>query len=198
MSQRAVSYVRSLQLPDPTAARVFLLLAERTETFPGDDEEAPMGLKLRDADIPHLAASLGITAAEFRQHLRALKTMVPMDVLEHPDGVWEIIYGPWYSRLKRKKVSSGTEIGGIRPFSMPGWDHYSTWGHEEGLGHLYAQLYLNEDDPSAAPRIWITPPRYQVTTVDELAKAIAAEIEPYYKGVTFPVEVIKEWLQKGI
>jgi hypothetical protein len=41
-------------------------------------------------------------------------------------------------------------------------------------------------DPSAQPRIWITPPRYVVTTVDELAKAIAP-----YEVVPLPVEMIK-------
>jgi len=43
--------------------------------------------------------------------------------------------------------------------------------------------------PSAQPRIWITPPRYVVTTVDELAEAIAP-----YEVVPLPAEMIKVWL----
>ena len=66
-----------------------------------------------------------------------------MDVLEHTDGIWEIFYGPSYTNPEKAndaRAFSDTEISGIRQFTMPGWDHYSTWGYEEGLGHLYAQL----------------------------------------------------------
>lgn len=84
-------------------------------------------------------------------------------------------------------------IDGIQAFTMPGWDDYSTWGYEDGLGHFYAQLYRNSDDRDAAPRIWITPPQHVATTVDELAEAIAAAVAPY-EAVPPPAEVIKIWL----
>jgi hypothetical protein len=41
-----------------------------------------------------LTSGIGIDAEEFRRLLRLLKTTVAMDVLEHKDGVWEIVYGP--------------------------------------------------------------------------------------------------------
>jgi hypothetical protein len=46
-------------------------------------------------------------------------------------------------------------------------------------GETYAQLYRNSDDSCASPRIRITPPLFIVTTVDELAEVIAAEMAPY-------------------
>jgi hypothetical protein len=81
---------------------------------------------------------------------------------------------------------------------MPGWENHSIWGVDEPLGrpdlrYLYAQLYLNTDDPDAAPRIWITPPRYASATLDELAQAIATEIAPY-SPVPVPPGVIRIWL----
>ncbi|AVV45360.1 hypothetical protein QFZ56_006236 [Streptomyces achromogenes] len=45
--------------------------------------------------------------------------------------------------------------------------------------HLYAQLIPNQGGPDAEPRIWITPPRHTVQTVDELADVISAAIAPY-------------------
>lgn len=81
-------------------------------------------------------------------------------------------------------------------FTMPGWERFSTWGEMELQGHLWAQLYLNEDDRDAAPRIWITPPRYVPCTVDELTEAIAAAIAPY-EAVPPPPGLIKAWLMDG-
>ncbi|MEU9835928.1 hypothetical protein AB0D67_30710 [Streptosporangium sp. NPDC048047] len=191
MSERAIAYVQSLGLTDRTAERVFLLLAERTRA----DEQSPvMGLQLREVDIPDLAARAGMDTQQFRDLLRALKTMVRMDVLEH-DGGWEIVYGPAYTTPQPPSPArtGPVGIGAIQPFTMPGWDDYSTWGQEEGLGHLYAQLYRNGDNPGAAPRIWITPPRYLVQTIDELAAAIASAITPYAGGCV-PPEAIKRWL----
>lgn len=197
MSRQAVAYVQGLCLADPNAERLLLLLAERTETSPWEGEQPRvMALDLRDADIPQLAVEAGIDADEFRRLLRALRNTVPMDVLEHPDGIWEIYYGPSYTnpeKANEARAFSDTQIGGIRQFTMPGWDQYSTWGYEEGLGHLYAQLYRNIDDPGMQPRIWITPPRYVVTTVDELAEAIATAIARY-EVVPMPADMIKIWL----
>ncbi|MFD3683109.1 hypothetical protein [Streptomyces sp. NPDC058613] len=69
----------------------------------------------------------------------------------------------------------------------------SIWGYEEGLGHLYAQLFANQDDPDAEPRIWITPPSYLVRDVDELAGAIAEALTPYV-SVPVPAVLVKSWL----
>jgi hypothetical protein len=81
----------------------------------------------------------------------------------------------------------------IRTFDLPGWEDYSTWGEEEGLGHLYAQLYANEDDPDGPPRVWITPPTYVVRSVDELAQMIAQAIAPHV-AVALPAVIIKDYL----
>jgi hypothetical protein len=81
----------------------------------------------------------------------------------------------------------------IRTFSLPGWDDYSTWGEEEGLGHLYAQLYANHDDPDGPPRVWITPPGFVVRTVDELSEAISTQIRPHLP-MNLPAEVVKMYL----
>lgn len=161
-----------------------------------------MGLLLHDADIPQMAARLGIEASEFRRQLRALKTMVRMDVMEHRDGAWEIVYGPCYINHSKKAVpaTDDGQIGGIQAFTMPGWENYSTWGLEEVLGRrdqgcFYAQLYLNTDDPDAEPRIWITPPHYVLSTMDELAAAITDQVSRHM-GIDFPAEVIKTWLKR--
>lgn len=197
--KQAVAYVQGLHLPDPDAERVFLLLVERTRTSSWDGEQPPvMGLELREADIPYFAASAGIDAPQFRRLLRAMKITIPMDVLEHRDGVWEIVYGPSYTNRKNKAAaptSGDAPIGGIQPFTMPGWDRFSTWGYEEGLGHFYAQLYRNSDDRDAAPRIWITPPAYVVATVDELAETIATAIAPY-EPMYLTASVISKWLKQ--
>ncbi|MEV3925888.1 hypothetical protein [Actinomadura coerulea] len=131
--------------------------------------------------------------------------MVRMDILEHRDGVWEIVYGPSYTNPKpptrrRIRVASDAEVQAVQPFAMPGWEHYSTWGFEEvhgrrDLGHMYAQLYLNTDDRDGKPRIWITPPRHTLTTIDQLAEAIATEIAPRM-GITIPPELIRDYLVK--
>ncbi|MFF1690753.1 hypothetical protein [Streptomyces sp. NPDC058254] len=109
MSTHAVEYVRSLQIADDVARRVFLLLAKRTHT-PGDarrPEDVPevMGLELRPGDIPVLALHAQLSPDELRQRLRGLKQHARMDVLEHPDGVWEIVYGPAYARPPRPQHS---------------------------------------------------------------------------------------------
>jgi hypothetical protein len=83
---------------------------------------------------------------------------------------------------------------------MPRWESYSTWGLDKplgraDLGYLYAQLYLNTDDPGAAPRIWITPPRYAPATLDQLAQAIATEIAPY-ELIPPPPSAIRIWLTR--
>lgn len=199
MSRDAVKYVRGRNLADPNAARVLMLLAERTQTGSdlGGDPCYAMGLELRDAEIPALAAQIGFEPEQFRRLLRQLKTAVPMDVLEHDDGVWEIVYGTAYTDPKppRRAKFDETNIPEMKAFEFPGWERFSTWGAEAGLGHLYAQLYLNTDERDAEPRIWITPPRYVVRTVDELAEAIAAAIAPYQR-IPPPPEVIRMFLTR--
>ncbi|MET9607423.1 hypothetical protein ABZZ17_20510 [Streptomyces sp. NPDC006512] len=189
MSQHAIAYVHSQNITDETARRVFLAVAERSK-----GEGDILGLNLWDADIPALAPRAGLTADEFRRQLRSLKQHVRMDVREHSDGLWEIVYGPSYTRpAKPKPAKPDLTRGGPHPFWMPGWDQQSIWGYEEGLGHLYAQLYANQDDPDAEPRIWITPPSYIVRDIDELAAAIAQTLIRYVP-VRVPAEVIKSWL----
>jgi hypothetical protein len=82
--------------------------------------------------------------------------------------------------------------------AMPGWESYSTWGRDEPLGlsehaYLYAQLYRNSDDPDGAPRVWITPPKYVLATLDQLAEAIATEIAPY-EAIPLPPALIRGWM----
>ena len=66
VSERAIAYVRSRRLADPDAARVFLLLAGRTQASSFGDELAPMGLLVADTDLPGMAAEVGINADRFR------------------------------------------------------------------------------------------------------------------------------------
>lgn len=197
MSREAVEYVRSRELSD--AAQVFMLLAQRSASprVP-DDRPYAMGLELSDDEIPALAAGIGLDAEEFRRLLRLLKETVPMDVLEHSDGVWEIVFGYGYTDPKPMRPAESGTAGGfpaIKAFAVPGWERFSTWGCEDGLGHFYAQLYLNSDDRDAEPRIWITPPRYAPRTIDELAQAIATEMAPY-EAVAPPPAVVKLWLRR--
>lgn len=201
VNRHAVAYVRGLTIADETARRVFLLLAERTDA-PGDPyrpEDVPeiMGLELRDLDVPALAERAGLGAEEFREHLRGLKQHVRMDVLEHTDGVWEIVYGPSYTRPpKPRQAEPDLTRGGPHPFWAPGWEKYSTWGYENdpsGQTYLYAQLIPNQDGADADPRIWITPPQRLVRDVDELAAVIAEAIAPY-EPVAPPAVVVKRWL----
>lgn len=202
MSMQAVTYVQRLGITDQLAEQVFLLLAERTEirSTPWDAEIPPvMGLDVTPADIPVFAARFGLDPEGFRTQLRRLKQLVRMDVLEHDDGVWEIVYGPSYtdrrpSAAPPQAITEGN-VGQLEAFSVPGWDHFSTWGYEEHLGHYYAQLYHNSDDRDAAPRIWITPPKYVVRTIDELAQAIAEALAPY-QSVPMPTMLIKMYLTK--
>jgi hypothetical protein len=198
VSKRAIAYVQSRRLADPDAARVFLLLAERTQASSFGDELAPMGLLVVDTDLPGLAAEVGINADRFRKVLRQLRDLVPMDVLEHPDGVWEIVYGPGYTDPPSLPARDGETVGFRHVFAMPGWESYSTWGRDEPLGlsehaYLYAQLYRNSDDPGGAPRIWITPPKYVLATLDQLAEAIATEIAPY-EPIPLPPVLIRGWM----
>jgi len=202
MSNRAVAYVHGRRLAEPDAARVFLVLAERTAPSGFDDDDSPMGLLLNDADIPGLAAALGIHADRFRSLLRELRDLVPMDVLEHRDGTWEIVYGPSYTNPRKPPeptpAQDGDDIGPVNPFTMPGWENYSTWGLDQTPRPSKSwlsvrELYLNTDDPGARPRIWITPPRYTPATLDQLAQAIASEIAPY-SPVQMPPSMIRIWL----
>jgi hypothetical protein len=199
MSQRAIAYARGRTLADPDAARVLLLLAGRTDAVPFEDPSSPMGLLLSDRDMPALAATLNLGAGRFRDLLRQLRDLVPMDVLEHQDGTWEIVYGPGYtSPPQPRPARDGEAIAERNIFDMPGWEEYSTWGLDAPHGraedaYLYAQLYRNTDDRDDRPRIWITPPRYVLTSLDELAEAIAAEIAPY-EPLPLPAELIRTWL----
>ncbi|MEU8434731.1 hypothetical protein AB0F18_17780 [Streptomyces sp. NPDC029216] len=89
MSEHAIAYVHSRNLADETARRVFLAVAEQSR-----GEGDILGLNLWDTDIPVLAQRAGLGVEEFRRQLRALTQHVRTDVLEHSDGLWEIVYGP--------------------------------------------------------------------------------------------------------
>ena len=129
MSERAIAYVRERNLVDPDATRVLLLLAGRTDALPIEDPWSPMGLLLSDCDIPAMAATLNLGADRFRDVLRQLRDIVPMDVLEHRDGTWEIVYGPSYTSSPQPRLAQdGEAIEGRNAFGMPGWEQYSTWG----------------------------------------------------------------------
>ncbi|PPJ29715.1 hypothetical protein C5E45_34075 [Nocardia nova] len=197
MSKEAVAYVKQLNLTDETARQVFLLLAEQTSTprlpWDGGTPEI-MGIKLTSADIPSLASQADLDPEAFRAQLRGLRQHVAMDVLEHSDGVWEIVYGPSYTKPRPQAVTEAN-VGQLHDFAMPGWDWYSTWGYEEGLGHYYAQIIHNSDDRDAEPRIWISPPQYVVRTIDELAQAIADALAPY-EPICPPASIIKMYMTK--
>lgn len=198
MSKRAIAYVQGRRLADPDAAGVFLMLAERTHASSFDDELAPMGLLLADTDLPGLAAELGVDAERFRRVLRKLRDLVPMDVLEHPDGVWEIVYGPSYTNPSPRPATDSEVVGSRNAFALPGWEKYSTWGKDEPLGlsehaYLYAQLYRNTDNPDDPSRVWVTPPRYVPATLDELAEAIAIEISRH-EPIPLPPALIRSWM----
>ncbi|MFF7245532.1 hypothetical protein ACFZBU_16685 [Embleya sp. NPDC008237] len=202
MSEQAVTYVRRLGITDHITMRVFLVLAEHTGTtnsLSGAEIPEVMGLDLAERDLPRLAAETGLDVEAFRRELRALKRRVPMDILEHDDGTWEIVYGPSYTDppppVRGRAVVTDENVGGPHVFSMPGWNRYSTWGYDRNPDCLYAQIIRNEDDPDARPRIWITPPAYCPKTIDELARAIAEAMVPY-SVVPPPAELIKDWLTK--
>lgn len=129
--------------------------------------------------------------------LRRLKQHVRMDVLEHADGVWEIVYGPSYTRTpKPRPAEPDLSRGGPHPYWAPGWVKYSTWGYDSdpsGQTHLHAQLIANQDGPDAEPRILITPPSHVIHDIDGLAEAIAAAIAPY-QPVTVPTVLVKQRL----
>jgi hypothetical protein len=109
-----------------------------------------------------------------------------MDALEHTDGVWEIVYGPVIQPSSEAATSqAGSDARRPAPALAAGL------GEVQHLGlrarprstptsvRLYAQLILNQDGANTEPRIWITPPRQTVQTVDELAEAIAEALAPY-------------------
>ncbi|WP_157181404.1 hypothetical protein [Actinopolymorpha alba] len=60
----------------------------------------------------------------------------------------------------------------IYPLFLDGWDNLSTWGRDNGI--WYAQLTRNGNSDDDGPDVWITPPRYVIERVDDLAKAISA------------------------
>jgi hypothetical protein len=198
VSKNAIAYVHSRNIADEKARRVFLALAEHTKAEGASSRPEGVadsfGLELWDTEIPAIAGRTGLDVEQFRRQLRELKRHVRMDILEHSDGLWEIVYGPSYTEPARPRLAAPDLMrGGPHPFWMPGWEQYSTWGYEEGLGHLYAQLIPNQDGPDAEPRAWITPPRYVVRDVDELAAAIAEALTPYVPVPLF-AELVKSWL----
>lgn len=197
----AMDYMRSLRhVTDPVTQRILLLLARLTRS-PFLGEESPiLGVDIQDTDVPGLARRAATDEATFRSVLRSLRDRIPMDVLEHSNGLWEIVYGPQYTdrnlqKPRRESITDATVIG-IHSFNMPGWDHYSTWGYDEGAGYMYAQLYRNHDSQDERPTIWITPTTgYSLSTIDQLARAIAFEIAPF-EAVSPPASIIKDWLTK--
>ncbi|MEY9839480.1 hypothetical protein [Streptacidiphilus sp. EB103A] len=117
MSNEAVKYVLGLQIPDPNAKRVFMVLAGLTA--PSAMNSPIMGLELKDADIPALAERAGLSADDFRNLLRKLKTLVRMDVLEHGDS-WEIVYGPSHTDREATNQPQAAPLAPVRSAAPKG------------------------------------------------------------------------------
>jgi hypothetical protein len=54
---------------------------------------------------------------------------------------------------------------------LPGWEHQSIWGWDEGTGSFYAQLWRN-GSASDAPEIWLTGARTPYPWPASIALAI--------------------------
>ena len=66
----------------------------------------------------------------------------------------------------------------IYGFMLDGWDHQSTWGYDDGIGSLYAQLTRNGNSDDNGPDIWLTPPTIPaVRDPAQLARIIANATE---------------------
>ena len=62
----------------------------------------------------------------------------------------------------------------IYPVLIDGWDHQSTWGYDDGVGSLYAQLTRNGNSDANGPDVWLSPPTIpRILLPETLAKAIA-------------------------
>jgi len=201
VGERELAYVRGKAIDDPEVAHVFEAIAARTQPSRDEGADTIMGLDLHDADIPDLAAGIGLDGEQFRAALRRLRHHVRMNVGEHADGIWEIVYGPAFDKPRmptREEVDQAARHG-PQPFWMPGWDAYSIWGYDtdlsDGSHYLFAQLYRNDDDRDGPPRIWITPPDHMPRTRAELAEAIAARLGKH-EIVPIPPVAIDDWLTR--
>ena len=143
MSERAIAYVRERNLVDPDAARVLLLLAGRTDALSIEDPWSPMGLLLSDCDIPAVAATLNLGADRFRDVLRQLRDIVPMDVLEHRDGTWEIVYGPSYTSSPQPRLAQdGEAIEEGTPSACPAGSSTACGGSTPPSGEQRTPIYM--------------------------------------------------------
>ena len=67
-----------------------------------------------------------------------------------------------------------TIIKGPYGLNLRGWGRFSIWGVDVGEGHLFAQLWRDDDDGQGDPRVWVTPPQWPETReLPELARQIA-------------------------
>lgn len=77
----------------------------------------------------------------------------------------------------------------IYVFLLDGWDDASTWGLDGD--HYYAQLTPNGVDEADGPQLWIAPPAYVISRVDELVRIVAA-------GLDLPPVVIDQAMARGL
>jgi hypothetical protein len=67
-----------------------------------------------------------------------------------------------------------TIIKGHYGLNLRGWGRFSIWGVDGREGHLFAQLWRDDDDGQGDPHVWVTPPKWPETRdLTELARQIA-------------------------
>lgn len=65
----------------------------------------------------------------------------------------------------------------IYALMIDGWERKSTWGYDEAIRSLYAQLTRNGNSDDDGPDVWLTPPRIPaILAPATLAKYIAQAI----------------------
>jgi hypothetical protein len=80
---------------------------------------------------------------------------------------------------------------------LPGWDHHSVYGWDDGIGSYFAQLYRNGDplDEFDSPTVWLSGVDRVYRTQQVLARAIAqaagmplAEVQAAMARAPLPTE----------
>jgi hypothetical protein len=90
-----------------------------------------------------VAATLNLGADRFRDVLRQLRDIVPMDVLEHRDRTWEIVYGPSYTSSPQPRLAQdGEVIDGRNVFGMPAGSSTARGGSTPPSGEQRTPIYM--------------------------------------------------------